>query len=61
MYWICVRTYGNGKFMNSVYPVLFSYLSAAEAFAEDLNKQDCLSGHSDKWVAIPMYENKMAF
>lgn len=30
MIYICVRTYGNGKHMNKVYNLWFSYLSQAE-------------------------------
>lgn len=55
MKWIVVRTYGNGKFMNKVYPMWFEYLSQAEQVCKDLNRLDT-DGGSDKWVAMPIVQ-----
>ena len=40
MMYIVVRTYGNGKHMNKVYPVLFEWLSQAEKVCNELNERD---------------------
>lgn len=56
MKWILVKTYGNGKHMNKVYPMWFEWLSQAEReckILNDLDKDDC---SSDKWVAIPVVQ-----
>lgn len=58
MSWIVVRTYGNGKYMNSVYPVQFEYLSKAQEQADKLNKKEHLSSFSDKWIAIPIFKEE---
>ena len=50
MHWIVVRTYGNGKFMNKVYPMWFEYLSQSERVCEELNVLD--TDGNDKWIAI---------
>lgn len=52
MRYICVRTYGNGRFMNKVYNMCFDYLSQAEYCAKKLNNMDAEDG--DKWIAMPM-------
>lgn len=61
MVWVCVRTYGNGQYMNSVYPATFKYLSKATEFAEMMNKRENLESFSEKWVAIPMYSELAAW
>lgn len=56
MKWIVVRTYGNGKHMNKVYPMWFEYLSQAERVCKDLNgvfTEECCD---DKWVAMPIIQ-----
>lgn len=56
MKWIVVRTYGNGKHMNKVYPMWFEWLSQAEKMCKELNdfdKEDC---SSDKWVVMPLVQ-----
>lgn len=57
MKWIVVRTYGNGKHMNKVYPMWFEYLSQAEKMCKKLNEidpdTDC---GSNKWIAIPVVQ-----
>ena len=56
MKWIVVRTYGNGKYMNKVYPMWFEYLSQAEKMCIELNSLDKDTGSSDKWIAMPVFE-----
>ena len=56
MNYIVVRTYGNGKFMNMVYPVWFKYLSQAERMCEELNSLDEKDGSSDKWIVMPVFQ-----
>lgn len=55
MHYIVVRTYGNGKFMNKVYPMWFEYLSQAEKICEELNSLD--AEDSDKWIAMPIVKH----
>ena len=52
MKYIAVRTYGNGKHMNKVYPVWFEWLSQAEKICTELNQND--KEDSEKWIAIPL-------
>lgn len=54
MKWIVVKTYGNGKYMNKVYPMWFEWLSQAERICAELNKLDKDEYSSDKWVAMPV-------
>ena len=54
MIYICVRTYGNGKYMNKVHNLYFEWLSQAERVCNTLNKIDVED--SEKW--IPMAVNK---
>jgi hypothetical protein len=57
MKWIIVRTYGNGKHMNRVYPMWFEYLSQAEKMCEVLNSTDPdIECGSNKWVAMPVVQ-----
>ena len=57
MKWIVVRTYGNGKHMNRVYPMWFEYLSQAEKMCEELNRLDTdIDCGSNKWVAMPIVQ-----
>lgn len=57
MKWIIVRTYGNGKHMNRVYPMWFEYLSQAEKMCEKLNDTDPdIECGSNKWVAMPVVQ-----
>lgn len=58
MLYICVRTYGNGQFMNKVHNVYYKYLSQAEKAVNELNKQDpdCMEPGSDKWIFMPISE-----
>ena len=59
MKYIVVRTYGNGKHMNKVYPMWFEWLSQAERMCAELNKQDCLTdGCGEKWIPMPIIEFK---
>lgn len=54
MKWIVVKTYGNGKYMNKVYPMWFEWLSQAERMCNELNKLDKEECSGDKWVAMPV-------
>lgn len=54
MKYIVVRTYGNGKYVNMVFPIYCEYLSQAEKLASKLNEQSCES--DDIWIPIPVYE-----
>ena len=56
MNYILVRTYGNGKHMNKVYPVYFSWLSQAERMCAELNQQEHFEGTNEKWIAMPITE-----
>ena len=54
MKWIVVRSYGNGKHMNKVYPMWFEWLSQAERICDELNSMDKDDGSSDKWITMPL-------
>ena len=54
MNYIVVRTYGNGKHMNSVYPLYFEWLSQAEAMFAKLNDLDPTTNRSEKWIIMPV-------
>ena len=57
MKWIVVRTYGNGKHMNRVYPMWFEYLSQAEKMCEELNRLDSdIECGGNKWVSMPVVQ-----
>ena len=55
MKYICVRTYGNGRYMNKVYNLWFEWLSQAERMCDELNKIDA---DTDEAVYI-LYANGM--
>lgn len=55
MKYIVVRTYGNGKHMNKVYPMYFEWLSQAEKVCEKLTECDNVDS-SDRWVVMPITE-----
>lgn len=57
MEYIIVRTYGNGKWMNKVYPMWFEYLSQAEKACEILNKVD-IDDTAEKWIPVPITKFK---
>jgi hypothetical protein len=57
MEYIVVRTYGNGKWINKVYPMLFEWLSQAEKACEILNKED-IDGTCEKWIPMPITKFK---
>lgn len=52
MIYICVRTYGNGKYMNKVHNLHFEWLSQAERMCAELNDIDVESG--EKWIPMPL-------
>lgn len=51
MEYIIVRTYGNGKHVNSIYPLWFDWLSQAERICNELNETNY---DSDKWIVMPI-------
>lgn len=51
MKYIVVRTYGNGKHMNKVYPMWFEWLSQAERLCRELNKNEEVD---EKWIVMPV-------
>lgn len=53
MKYIVVRTYGNGKHMNKVYPIIYEWLSQAEKACMQLNEQD-VDGTAEKWIVMPL-------
>lgn len=53
MRYIVVRTYGNGKYMNKVYPILFEYLSQAQKLCNSLNNS-IDKGQSEIWTTMPL-------
>lgn len=53
MKYICVRIYGNGKFVNKIYPIYFEYYSQAENVCIDLNSyEDPFT--EDCWIIMPI-------
>lgn len=60
MYYIIVRTYGNGKHMNKVFPMFFDWLSQAERVCSKLNEEIEYTS-SDKWIVMPIvkYDGKV--
>lgn len=58
MKYIAVRTYGNGQFMNKVWPEEYKYLSAAQQKCESLNTTDNEVGNEDKWIPFPLMEHE---
>lgn len=52
MKYICVRTYGNGRYMNKVYNLWFKWLSQAERVCAELNSIDADS--DEKWIPMPL-------
>ena len=53
MKYIAVRTYGNGKHMNKVHPVIYEWLSQAERACAQFNEYDS-EGTSEKWIPMPL-------
>lgn len=52
MIYICVRTYGNGKYMNKVFNQWFEYLSQAEWMCKILNQKE--ADDTNKWIPMPL-------
>ena len=54
--YICVRTYGNGRFMNKVHNVYCEYLSQAKRIVDELNANDldCCEPGGDRWFIMPI-------
>lgn len=56
MKWIVAKTYGNGKYMNKVYPMWFEWLSQAERICKELNDKNTKECSSEKWIAMPVIQ-----
>lgn len=54
MKYIVVRTYGNGKWMNEVYPMWFDYLSQAQRICDELNENTEEREDHEKWIVMPI-------
>lgn len=54
MKWIVVKIYGDGKYMSTVYPAWFEWLSQAERKCKELNGADIEECPSDRWIAMPV-------
>lgn len=54
MIYICVRIYGNGKYMNKVHNLWFEWLSQAESVCDTLNQID--ADVDEKWILMPLNE-----
>lgn len=55
MIYICVCTYGNGRYQNKVFPMYFKRLRDAEVQCEKLTKDDRDGLADDKWIPFPIY------
>lgn len=54
MIYICIRTYGNGRYQNKIFPMYFKRLRDAEVQCEKLNENDA-SCIDEKWIPFPIY------
>lgn len=54
MIYICVRIYGNGKYMNKVHNFWFEWLSQVERVCDTLNQID--ADVDEKWIPMPLNE-----
>lgn len=52
MIYICIRTYGNGKYINKVHNLWFEWLSQADRMCVELNDIDVENG--EKWIPMPL-------
>lgn len=57
MQYICVRTYGDGKWISMVFPQIFE--NYHECIEKCMNLQEKLSSESDesddRWIPFPLY------
>ena len=54
MQYICVRTYGDGKWINIVFPQVFE--NYHECIEKCMKLQEKLSSESDeRWIPFPLY------
>lgn len=55
MIYICIRTYGNGKYINKVHNLWFEWLSQAERMCAELNSiEDIDVENGEKWIPMPL-------
>lgn len=61
MKWIVVKVYGNGKYMQKVFPMWFEWLSEAEKITRELNSNEAEVSYGEKWIAMPVikYDGKV--
>lgn len=52
MIYICIRTYGNGKYVNKVHNLWFEWLSQADRMCAELNDIDV--ENEEKWIPMPL-------
>jgi len=60
MRYVPVRTYGNGQFMNKVWPESYKYLSAVQKKCVELNKNREELSNEDLWIPFPLMEHNSA-
>lgn len=54
MWYICVRTYGNGHWQNKIFPQIFAEYDKCLKKCEELQKKDDPENDS-RWIPFPMY------
>ena len=55
MIYICIRTYGNGKYINKVHNLWFEWLSQADRMCAELNDIDDIDvENGEKWIPMPL-------
>lgn len=52
IYWVAVREYGNGQFVNKIYPFAYLYYSTCEVKCNELNRKYPSEG--ERWVPFPV-------
>ena len=57
--WILIRTYGNGAWMNYVYPMVYHRLDKALDKCKELNEKEI--DKSQKWIAIRLFDQETVF
>lgn len=57
--WILIRTYGNGAWMNFVYPMVYHRLNKALDKCDELNKKEM--GADQKWVPMRLFDQEILF
>lgn len=55
MLFICVRTYGEGKYINVVFPKIFTNYHECTDMCIDLQQKIC-SESDERWIPFPLYQ-----